>query len=285
MQESEARRSLNDALEYVEAGSYHSAVPRLYATVSLYPDSTAALEARYYLVQAYSEIGSPRAALEVSEEYLRLAPDGPRAAEIRSWQRTVQADNETRFPSIETLDREIESLSAEVAANPDSYELRMAYADRLWQRGRYEEAGDVYYETYGRWPDIGTDTAFQRRIEVRGDNGYTVLSPAEIQRREVERNPVQIINTSSFAAGRARDTLVRNRYVVTGQALNRSEDIIYGVEILVSLEGLGGDIYDAELHRIDRLYPGESRAFAVTFRNFPSINQINDYNIQVTYQR
>jgi tetratricopeptide (TPR) repeat protein len=285
VEESEARRSLQNAMVYVNDGLYHSAVPRLFATVTAYPETSSGLEARYYLVKSYSEIGSPRAAIETAEEYLRSAPDGPRADELRQWVSRIQRDNEVRFPSVEALNQEIGVLEQRIAQEPNSKSLHLEYADRLWQRGRYADAGRVYVDAYNRWPEVGQETVFQRRVDYRAANDFVVLSPSEIQRRDVAANPVQIINTHGYESGRDERTRTRNRYVVTGQALNRSDDIIYGIDVIVSIRGFGSEIYDAAQYRIDRLFPKESRAFAVTFWNFPSTSQINSYEIEVYYQR
>src|SRR5690606_33778696 len=134
----------------------------------------------------------------------------------------IQSENDARFPSIETLDREIGVLEQRIAQDPDSKSLRLEYAERLWQRGRYEDAGRVYADSYARWPEIGQGAVFQRRVDYRSSNDYVVLSPSEIQRRDIEANPVQIINTHGYESGRDERTRTRNRYVVTGQALNRS---------------------------------------------------------------
>jgi tetratricopeptide (TPR) repeat protein len=277
---------LDAALAHVDKGAYRQALPRLRTIINEHPGTETALEARYWLAISYQAVGGTGDAIETAQDYLRIAPNGPHADELRAWNKALQSEYAGRYPNIETLDANINRVQAELAKQPDSMALSLQLADLLWQRGRYDEAGVAYMAAYQKWPDqVGRDQLFKQRVEMHSDGTHTLLTPAEINQRDRQRNPVVVMNTSSFGSGRSLLSRSRSTYVVTGQVLNRSDDIIYGIDVLVTIYGFGNQVYDTTVYRVDRLFPHETRAFSVSFRNFPDINQIDRYDATVSYQR
>jgi hypothetical protein len=114
---------------------------------------------------------------------------------------------------------------------------------------------------------------------------FAVITPAEVQRRAIERQPLSIINTSAFKSGEDLITRTPLYYVVTGMAVNRSDSVLYGVQVLVTIYGFGNVVYDTNTVTLGRLNPGEMRAFSVRFFNFPSIHRIHRYEAVGTFER
>ncbi|MDK1021474.1 MAG: hypothetical protein QGD90_07545, partial [Candidatus Hydrogenedentes bacterium] len=130
-----------------------------------------------------------------------------------------------------------------------------------------------------------SDPVFSRRIELRPDGTHVLLTPTEIMRREIERQPISVTNMTSFRSGRDRRTQVPRHFVVTGQAINRSDSVLYGVQVLITIYGFGYRVYDTGAYRIGEMYPGEMRAFTVRFANFRELNSIERYDYSVRFQR
>ncbi|MFA6241883.1 MAG: FxLYD domain-containing protein, partial [Candidatus Hydrogenedentales bacterium] len=114
---------------------------------------------------------------------------------------------------------------------------------------------------------------------------YLILTPMEVQRREVEKQPLVIVNMSSFRSGEDLFTRQPLYYSVTGQAVNRSDSVLYGVQVMVTLYGFGNVVYDTTTANIGRLNPGESRAFSVRFSNFDDIENIYRYEAVGSFER
>jgi hypothetical protein len=112
-----------------------------------------------------------------------------------------------------------------------------------------------------------------------------IVTPSEIERRSIENRPLLITNTNYFRSGEDLITRESRFYVVSGQAHNRSDSILYGVQVHVTIYGFGNVIYDTATVNIGRLHPGEQRAFSIRFSNFDNINNVARYECIGTFDR
>lgn len=280
-----AKRLLSEARSTRANGNPIAAIPQFHEIIARYPDSKEAIEAHYFLGVTYGDIEGHRDAIEELNLYLEAAPSGAHAEESRALVERLYEEYRKRFPTTQDLDADIASLREKLDNAPDSDEIRIALADRLWLLGRYEEAEKIYLEIAARDETFKSDPIFSQRIELRPNGTHVLMTPAEIMRREIERQPIGVTNMTSFRSGRDRRTQVARHFVVTGQAINRSDSVLYGVEILVTIYGFGYRVYDTGAYRIGEMYPGETRAFTVRFANFEDLNRIERYDYSVRFQR
>lgn len=280
-----AQRLLGDARATIAAGNQVASIPQLHEVIARYPGSKSAIEAHYLLGVAYYDIDGYRDAIEELNYYLEAAPSGEHAEESRALVERLSSEYRERFPSSQDLDAEIASLQSDLTENPDSIKLRKRFADRLWLRGRYDEAGSAYLDIVAREEAFKQDPIFRQRVELRGDGSHVLLTPAEIMRREIENRPISVINLTSFRSGRDRRTQVPRYFVVTGQALNRSDSVLSGVEIDITIYGFGAHIYDTKRFTLGDMYPSETRAFSVRFSNFRELNSIDRYDYSIRFRR
>ncbi len=280
-----ARRLMGEAKSTRDGGNPIAAIPQFHELIARYPGSDQATEAHYLLGLTYYEIEGYRDAIEELNRYLAAAPAGPYAEESRALADRLSKENRKRFPTSEELDAEILLLREKSAADPSSKAVQKDLADRLWLRGRYEEAAQMYLDMAARDEAFKQDPIFTRRIELRPDGSHVLLTPEEIVRREVYRQPIAVTNLTSFRSGRDRRTQVPNYFVVTGQAINRSQNKLSGVEIGITIYGFGAQVYDTKQFRIGEMYPGETRAFSLRFSNFRELNSIDRYDYSVRFRR
>jgi len=269
----------------IEAGDASMVIPRLLHTISKYPSSKAAVEARYLLGRAYYEIGGYRDAIEMFDDYLRLAPEGEYAAECAEYVAKLTEEYNRRFPAPEELDKQIDAFNQKLAQEPGKLEYEWELADLLWRRGNYAKAASLYKGIVDKHPQYANDKTLKGRIELLPNGEYVVLSPAEVQHRQVEAQPLVIINQASFRVGRDLFTRETRHYSVTGQVVNRSDSVLYGVQVIATLFGFGNLVYDTHTVSIGRLYPDEIRAFSVRFSNFEDVENIDRYECVPTFQR
>jgi hypothetical protein len=111
------------------------------------------------------------------------------------------------------------------------------------------------------------------------------LSPAEVERRQIQAQPLAVTNTAAFKSGEDLFTRTALFYSVTGQVVNRSDSVLYGVQVIITIYGFGNVVNDTTTVSIGRLNPGEIRAFSVRFSNFENIENINRYECVATFQR
>ncbi len=280
-----AEKEVEESRRTIDAGSPSEAIPRLLYVLSAYPETPGAIEAHYWLGVAYDDLNGFKDAADSLQEYLRLAPDGPRAEEAAARLRRISEKYAAQAGAPEELDRQISEARARLQGNPANAEARMQLAEALWRRGNYTESAQIYVDLAKEDPALAQDPVVRERVELLADGGYTVLTPAEVQRRQAEANPVVVLNTASFRAGRDLLTQVPRFYVVTGHVLNQSDRVLYGVSVFVTIYGFGQVVYDTATAHIGRLNPGEMRAFNVRFSNFESIESISRYECVPTYQR
>lgn len=280
-----AHRLLNDAKATSSSGNPVAAIPQLHEVIARHPGSEEAIEAHYLLGLAYYGIEGYRDAILELNAYLEASPSGKHAEKSRALVERLSAEYRERFPSSVDLDAEIASLQAGLAKNSESSELRKRLADRLWLRGRYEEAGNAYLDMAAREEGFAEDSIFRQRVELHRDGTHTLLTPAVIMQREIEQRPITVSNLTSFRSGRDRRTQIPRYFVVTGQAINRSDSVLSGVEIDITIYGFGAKIYDTKRFKLGEMYPSETRAFSVRFSNFTNLNSIDRYDYSIRFRR
>lgn len=280
-----AKKEVEDARKQIEAGDASAVIPLLLETINKYPNTKAATEGRYWLGRAYYEIGGYRDSMEMFSEYVKLAPEGTYSAECKEYLAKVGSEYGAKFPSPEELDKQISEMNKRVEAYPGDLDGRMKLADLLWLRGDYPKAGAVYKGLVSENPNYANDEKVAARVQFLPNGEYVLLTPAELQRREAEAKPLVVINTSNFQSGRDLFTRESNYYAVTGQVVNRGDSVLYGVQVIITLYGVGNTIYDTTTVSIGRMNPKEIRAFSVRFSNFENIENVNRYECVPTFER
>ena len=285
LRERDARKNVDTARLLMEKGEYAGVVPVLLQTISTYPDTRAGREARYYLGLAHSRMGSYPDAITQFNEYLRNDPRGRFVDDCRAEADKLAKEREKKTPSLESINARIAEQEEALKGNPGSVEIRKTLADLFWQRGDYQKAGQIYIALVGEQPALSQDEGIRGRLEYGPDGKAVVLTPQEVIRRENEREPLIVINQASFRSGRDSFTQEHRYYVVSGQALNRGESILYGAQVTITLYALDGTVYDTNTVNIGRLNPRETRAFSVRFSNFDNIENINKFECVPSFQR
>lgn len=280
-----AQEELVEARRFLDTGDVSGSIPILLQTIGKYPESAAAVEARYLLGRAYYELNGHRDAIDLFKDYIRLAPEGPHAAEARAYIERLTAEYHEKYLTPEALDSRIRQLTEMLAADPQSLDIQWQLAEMLWRRGNYGRAAEIYMEIVAAHPQYANDQTVRTRVELLPNGDHIVLTPSELQRREAEVQPLLVFNLAGFPAGRDLFTRTRTYYVVTGQIVNRSDSVLYGVEVLVSIYAFGNVVYDTQTVAIGRLNPGETRAFSVRLTNFEYIENINRFECVPTFQR
>ncbi|MCX5770701.1 MAG: FxLYD domain-containing protein [Candidatus Hydrogenedentes bacterium] len=280
-----ARKEVDELSKKLSTSANSTVIPELLQTISKYPGTEAGIEARFLLAKAYQSIGSSPDAVSVYSEYLRLAPSGRYAAEAQKSMAQLQEEYDKRYPSPQTLEAQIAQVGKEVQAAPDDPKKQMELADLLWKRSNYGKSAEIYASVITRWPEYLQAKTIRSRMEFQADGSYIVLSPGEVQRRQIEAQPLECINLASFHSGRDLFTREARYYAVTGQVVNHSDSVLYGVEVLVTIYGFGNVVYDTTTVTIPRLNPKEIRAFSVRFSNFENIENVYRYECVANFQR
>jgi tetratricopeptide (TPR) repeat protein len=280
-----AAKEVELARRMIEAEDYGTAIPRLLHVASKYPGSTAAHEAHFWLGVAYYRIQSYRDAINMFQEYQELAPKGRYAKESAEYAAKLTDEYDARYMSAAELDSSIGDTATQLQANPGDRTLQLQLADLLWQRGDYARAGEIYAALVGADPNNANEPVVATRVEFLPNGTYILLTPAEIQRRQVTEEPLVIEGSSSFKSGRDLLTREPRYYVVTGRVRNRGDSVLYGVEVHLTLYGFGNVVFDTNTVNIGRMNPGEVRAFSTQFSSFPNIEDINRYEIVPSFQR
>jgi len=285
LDENGARKEIEEARRMIEGGDYNIVIPRLLQVISKFPNSNAAIEGRYWLGVAYYKIESYREAIDLFNEYLRLAPHGKYATDSTDYVAKLTSEYEQKYWTAAKLDEEITACNEKIKQSPEDVTLKLELADLFWKRGDYQEAGKLYVALVQQKPEYKNDATIQSRVEIKSSGEVVVLSPAEMERRYIEQQPLVIVNEHSFQSGRDLYTREARFYVVTGQAKNRGDSVLSGVQVMVTLYGFGNVVFDTNTINIGRLNPGELRAFSVRFSNFENIDNINRFECLGTFER
>ncbi len=291
LEQSSANKQVEEARRMIEAGDHNVVIPRLLQIIQKHPRTDAAMDARYWLAVAYYNIRSYRDAMSLYEEYLRSSPHGRYAEQSAQRIAALRQQYAEEFGSPETLDASITELWDTVKREPANYRAKWDLADLLWKRGDYDMAGELYANIVERYPTYATDARLKERVEFKADGSYTLLTPGEREKRAIEQEPLIITNLNDFrsrpdvGAGFRGYYRGQNYYVVTGQAYNRGDSVLYGVQVNVTIYGFGNIIYDTNTVNIGRLNPGEGRAFVVRFTTYDDIENVSRYEAIGTFQR
>ncbi len=280
-----ARNAVESAKQVYENSNYHMAVPRLQDILMRYRDTKAADEALYLLGKTYQRMGSSRDAMALFDEYLRIAPNGLHTAACQQSLNELDTVFSKQFATVERMNQTILDLRASLKQTPDSAIMQFKLANLLWQRGNYDESGKLYASLVLHHSQYADNEIIHKRIEWLPENQYIVLTPAEVLLRDAQNTPLIISNESTFRMGEDYFTRGHTKYAVTGQVTNRGDSVLYGVQVFVTIMGMGNVIYDSRTIGISRLIPGETRAFSVTFSNFPNIENIIRHECVATFQR
>jgi len=278
-------RTVAEARKSIEAGDTTIVIPRLLHVISNSPESKNAMDARYWLGVAYMKIDSYRDAMDMFQEYQRLAPEGAYAAQASDHLGQLKRIYDEKYQTAEEMNAEVRVLADKVAADPSDTELNMQFAETLWKRGDYDSAAAIYYRVIRQDPALARDPRVSGKVEQLASGEFIVLTPSEVQRREVERQPLWVFNTASFKSG--KDLLTREPlyFAVTGQVVNRGASVLYGAQVVITIYAFGNMVYDTNTVHIGRLNPGEVRAFSARFSNFDNIDEVNRYDCVATFDR
>ncbi len=285
LNQSAGQKELAEARHMVETGDFTVVIPRLLHVITAFPNSQASVDGRYYLGLAYYGIKSYRDSIDMFNEYLRLQPNGKYAEDSKKRVSTLTDEYAQKYWTAEKLDARIAQLNEMLRKSPSNLDVQWELADLLWKRGDYDAATGIYIDVVAKHPERANDALIMSRIERRPDGHYVALTPSEVQRREIQRQPLAIVNTSTFRSGRDLLTQQFLNYVVTGQAVNRGDSVLYGVQVIVTVYGFGSVVYGSNTVNIGRLNPGETRAFSVRFSDFDDINNIYRYEAVGTFER
>ena len=280
-----ASEEVEAARRMIEAGDFSVVIPRLLLVITKYPESDAALDARYWLAYAYQELDSYRDAIDTYSDYVDRAPQGRYASEAEAALTALQNDYDERLWTPDKLDTRIAQSRKAYAATPEDVETGMELAELLWQRGVYQEAADIYLGVMNSYPGYRRDERITSRIEFYPNGQYNVLTPAEQQQRQAAADPLLIHNMHSFRSGEDFFTRAPRFYVVTGQTTNRGDSVLYGVQIYVTIYGFGNVVLDSQVVNFGLLNPGETRAFSIRFSNFENIENVNRHEAVGNFQR
>lgn len=283
-----ANRELSNARRMIRAGDYSQVIPRLANLVDSYPESAAANDARYYLGVAYKEVGGVRNAMDYFNEYIELAPEGPYAEHAHEYLAMLSEDAQKDPRNPDQLEEQTNELQQRLSDNPDDMAAQLELADTYWRQERYNEAGQLYSKIIRALPQMEADQTISQRLDRDADGNFIILTPDEVLRRETASEPILVFNTSSFKSGRFEGWPAVSEfryYNVTGQIVNRSNETFRNVQAIVTIYGFGNQVYDTKTVNAGRMRPGETRPFSVRFTNFDNIQNVSNYEIDVTYEK
>ena len=284
--EGAAAQELDTARRRIDAGDYSTVLPKLQVVISRYPETRAAIDARYFTGVTFYRISGLSEALRYFNEYLALAPEGEYAEASTGYVRLINEELTKRFVPAEESAKRIAAAQAAITAEPDVLAHQLELADAYWTGGQYEEAGQVYSDVLAKWPNLADDATIRDRVRRESDGRIVVLSPGKVLDEVAQENPLVIFNTASFRSG--RDTLMARSfrdiyYHVSGQVLNRGNRALQGVQVNVTIYGFGNLVYETQTVHIGTLQPQQARPFSVRFSEFDVIDNVARYECTGSY--
>jgi len=285
-----ANGELDYAYQDLANGRYLSAMTK-YLLV-LQRDSTrpgARQEARFRLAECYYNMRSFMEAGIQFERYLADYPDGAFVSEAKQYLGKLQGieDQERQQQELQTKENQARLKKWQDTARnePNSAEAAAQVGHALWDLGEYEDAAREYLRAVQLDSAKRNDKLINSRLEFHEDGSATVLTPAEQERRERERNPVAIFNKHGYRGGSGGVLQGEPRwYTVTGQVVNRSSRTIGSVSVAVTLYDFSGHVLDTANYGMGAMRPGQIRAFRTTFTAFENIYNIDHYECEAVYQ-
>jgi len=284
----------NGELEYayqeLAQGKYLSAVPK-YLWILQQKESTpgARQEARFRLGECYYNMRSYMESGIQFQRYLADYPDGAFVPEAKQYLEKLQGieDQERQQQELQTKENEarLKKWRETARREPGSAEAAAQVGHALWDLGEYEDAAREYSRAVKLDPVKRDDKTIRSRLVFHQDGTATVLTPAEIERREKERNPIVIYNKHSYMAGGQDLYSAEPRYfIVTGEVVNRSSRTLRDVEVAVTISDFAGHVLDAASCNIGAMRPGRIKPFTAKFGNFENIYNIDRYECTAVYE-
>lgn len=283
-----AAKDLGVAKKMIRSGNYSQAIPRLLKVLADSPASREGIEARYQLGVAYAAIQDLRNAETQLKQYVALAPSGEFVAEAQKQLQSLGVTLDEKYVSPDELEMKIADARRRIQEQPEEVGHRLELADLLWSKGLYADAAAVYTELLARWPSLENDTVVRQRMERSEDGTWRVLNPQTVLLQQAEKDPLVVFNTSSFRSGREEgfaQSQTPRRYNVTGEVLNRAQGALQGVELIVTIYGFGGKVYETKTVPVGAMGAGETRPFSVSFENFDLIENIERYQVKGVFRR
>lgn len=286
--DSGSARDLSVARKMIRGGNYSQSIPRLLKVLEMAPNTREGADARYFLGVAYEAIQDFRSAQKQFNSYLTMKPDGEYVAEAKSRLERIGGTLEERYVSPDELETRLERAQKNAAAAPGEVGPQLDLADALWLSGDYAEAGKVYAKILAQWPKLADDMVVRQRMRRDADGVWTALDPKAAVLEAADRDPLVIYNTSSFRSGREEGysrSFQAQKYNVTGEAMNRGRTTLENVELVVTIYGFGGKVYETKTVRLGRLATGEARPFSTVFENFENIENVERYQVKGIFTR
>lgn len=284
----EAAKDLNVARKMIKAGNYSQAIPRLLKVLGEFSGTREAVDAHYYLGVAYDAIQDLRNAQLQLKQYLAQAPEGEYAADAAERLKQLGGALEEKFVAPAAVDQRLEAARQRAAAAPEEVGPQLEVADLLWQKEDFAGAGKIYAALLPKYPKLQDDMVLRQRMYRDDAGAWRVLDPETVIRQAADKDPLTIYNTTSFRSGRQEGysrSFQAAKYNVTGQAMNRGSAALKDVDLIATIYGFGGKVFDTKTQRIGRLAPGESRPFSFVFENFDNIENVERYEVKGSFTR
>lgn len=286
---SELAKDLAVAQHLVESADYSQAVTRLQNIIANSPESPVATDAYYFLGVTFHHRAGYADAQRCFDEYVKRAPKGQYAKSSQEYLAGLADLRTQNDRAIAQLKTRLTDTAPPENLAPDQLGEWMKLADLYWQNGRYDEAGAIYGRAIAVRPELANEEKIRARLEVQPDGRIVLLTPEELDRRMAASQPAQLIGVQSFTSRRFRGwegSLTKDDfYHVTGKVLNRGEDVLTQVEVLVTIYTYGSLVLDTKTVAIGRLKPGESRPFSARFTDLDTIANVGRYECEVSYSR
>lgn len=281
-----AEQELAEAKAMMRSGEFSRVVPRLTSIVSRYPNTEAGEEAWYFLGLTYYKIDGLYNADRNFRRYLDRAPEGQYADLAQEYIAGIKDTIGERYADPSVLEARVAEYDG--VGEPEELAAHLELANIYWNNREYEKAGVLYTKILKAWPSLEDDAIIRQRMERGPDGGFIVLSPEEIERRYADSEPLVIYNTQSWRSGRYRPDQFdysNQYYNVSGQAVNRADNPLREVRVIVTIYSFSGRVYDTRAFHIGAMNPGETRAFSLRFTNFENIENVHRYECVGTYLR
>ena len=251
------------------------------------PNRPQAEEARFRLGECYFHMRAYMDAGAQFQRYLSDYPDGAFANDARQYIAKLRGIEEEERQKAELRKKEmlarLKHWRDVSQREPDDAEALVQVGHALWDLEEYEDAAREYLRAIKLDTEKRHDRLISSRLSFEEDGTVTVLTPAELERRERERNPIVVSNTHAYRGGRDIFTYEPRWFIVTGQVVNRSSGTVRDVGVLVTIFDFAGHVLDSAGYRIGAMRPGQVRAFSVRFTNFENIYNIDRYECEPVF--
>ena len=284
-----AAKELAVAQEMVRSGEYSVVIPRLQRVIQRYPDTQPGKDAHYVLGQAYYHIGGLADSLDYFNKYLEQDPAGRYGDLAREYVAGLADEVDRITVTKGELNNRIKVLESQAKQDPEAFATQLELADLYWRNEEYDRSANIYISLMEAYPQLETGTTIRKRIEKSPSGGYTILTPSKVAEIYAESEPLIFVNSNSFRSGRRSgwnaSSLQDTNYNVTGEAMNRSQNTLYNVEVEITIYGFASRIYDTKTVRVGKLEPGQKRPFVAKFSNFDTIDNVDRYECTGYFNR